>query len=173
MLGRLGSFFGFGAPQGDKPDDLETRLAQAERIQALQLSDSVKKRRIDELMRTPGVGTGTMGSMAIPRRELQLGSADLAPPKSVMKEAAKGRGPALAWTPMLGSWNTEKSAIDWVVKHQPTAYLQKYRRQNYIVFTCSGHVDCQAQIKITMVAVEGRSKVALPAFMLLNLILYI
>ena len=47
MSGRLRSFFGFGAPQGDKPDDLETRLAQAERIQALQLSDSVRKIRIN------------------------------------------------------------------------------------------------------------------------------
>ena len=118
----MGSFFGCGAPQEDKPDDLETRLAQAERIQALQLSDSVKNREIDEVMRTPG---GIGGVMEMPRRALQLVSADPAPSERPVKVAATGRGTALAWTPMLGSWNTEKSAIDWVVKHQPTTCLQK------------------------------------------------
>jgi len=41
------------------------------------------------------------------------------------------------------------------------------------VFTCSVHGDCEAQIKVTMVDVESRSKVTLPAFALLNLLVYI
>ena len=162
MFGRICSFLGFGAPKGDEAPDLETRITQAERVQKLDLTDSVKKRRLDEIMRTPGTGSGTGGVTPMPRRALQLGSAASAQPKKAVKSAATGRGPALQWNPMPGSWTMQKSAIEWVVKSQPTAYVQKYARGNYIVFKCSGHIDCQAQIKITKDDVAENEKVPSP-----------
>ena len=46
-----------------------------ERVQELELSDLVRKRRLDTFMRTPGTGSGTGGVTPMPRRALQLESA--------------------------------------------------------------------------------------------------
>jgi len=121
MFGKVSSFLGFGAPHVDQASDLEARTAHTERVYKLPMSDSVKKKRIDEIMRTPGTGSGSGGVMAMPKRALRLERAVPAPPKRAVNATGKGWGPALARTPIQGEWNTENSAIDWAVRQQPTA----------------------------------------------------